>query len=52
MSGDSPAEPQQLVMVLAEAGPDLVTLSVRSWPRADVVREVARIVDSLEVISG
>jgi hypothetical protein len=52
MPGDSPAEPQQLAMILAEAGPDLVTLSIRSWPRADVRREVERIIDSLHVISG
>jgi hypothetical protein len=52
MAGDSPAEPQQLSMVLAEAGPDLVTLSIRSWPRADVRREVERIIESLQVIPG
>jgi hypothetical protein len=49
--GDSPAEPQTLVLVLAAAGAELVTLSIRSWPREDLDREVARIVDSFEIVS-
>ena len=48
--GDSPAEPQTLVMLFAVAGTELVTLSIRSWPRDDVDREVARILDSFEII--
>lgn len=48
--GESPLEPQTLVMVFATARDDLVTLSVRSWPRADLVREVERIVGSFEII--
>jgi hypothetical protein len=45
----SPAEPQTLTMVLAVAGDELVTLSVRSWPREDVQVDVERLVDSLEI---
>ena len=48
--GDSPAEPQRLAMVFAVAGEELLTLSIRSWPRDDVDREVERILDSLEII--
>ena len=44
--GDSPAEPQTLAMVFAIARDELVTLSIRSWPRDDVDRAVERIVDS------
>ena len=36
--GDSPAEPQTLAMVFAIAGDELITLSVRSWPRDDLRR--------------
>ena len=47
--GDSPAEPQSLTMVFAAAGDELLTLSIRSWPRDDVTREVERIVGSLGI---
>jgi hypothetical protein len=50
--GDSPAEPQRLVMLFAVAGAELVTLSIRSWPREDLSREVERIVDSFEIRAG
>ena len=46
----SPAEPQTLSMVFASACDELVTLSVRSWPRDDVDREVERILASFEII--
>jgi len=46
----SPAEPQTLAMVFAITRDELVTLSIRSWPRDDVGREVARILDSFEII--
>jgi hypothetical protein len=36
-------------MVFAAAGDELLTLSIRSWPRDDVTREVERIVGSLEI---
>jgi hypothetical protein len=45
----SPAEPQTLTMVLATAGEELVTLSIRSWPRDDLARGVERIVGSFEI---
>ena len=48
--GDSPAESQTLAMVFAIARDELVTLSIRSWPRDDVDRAVERIVDSFEII--
>jgi len=48
--GDSPAEPQTLAMVFAVAREELVTLSIRSWPRDDLSREVERILDSFEII--
>ena len=46
----SPAEPQTLTMVFAIAGDKLVTLSIRSWPRDDLNREVERILASFEII--
>lgn len=49
--GDSPAEPQTLAMIFAIAGDALVTLSIRSWPREDLEREVERILDSFEIIA-
>jgi hypothetical protein len=50
--GDSPAEPQTLAMVFAIAGDELVTLSIRSWPRDDLSREVERILASFEIIDA
>ena len=48
--GDSPAEPQTLAMVFAVARDELVTLSIRSWPRDDLNCEVERMLDSFEII--
>ena len=45
----SPAEPQTLSIVFAIARDELVMLSVRSWPRDDVGREVERIIGSFEI---
>ena len=50
--GDSPAEPHTLVMVFAVARDELVTLSIRSWPRDDLGREVERILDSFEITAA
>ncbi len=47
--GDSPAEPHVLTMILAELGDELVTLSIRTWPRDDLARIVEQIVASFEV---
>jgi hypothetical protein len=49
--GDSPAEPQTLAMVFAAARDELVTVSIRSWPRPDLAREVERILQSFEIIA-
>ena len=48
--GDSPAEPQALAIVFATAREELVTLSIRSWPRDDITRAVARILASFEIV--
>jgi uncharacterized protein DUF6714 len=48
--GDSPAEPQDLTIVFAVAGTELVTLTIRTWTRDDVRREVERIVQSFECV--
>jgi hypothetical protein len=48
--GDSPAEPQTLVMIFATTLGEVATLSIRSWPRHDLAREVERIVGSFEII--
>jgi hypothetical protein len=50
--GHSPGEPQTLAMVFAIARDELVTLSIRSWPRDDLGREVERILDSFEIIGS
>jgi hypothetical protein len=38
-----------LAMIFAIAGAELATLSIRSWPREDLVREVERILGSFEI---
>ena len=50
--GDSPAEPQTLAIVFAVAGDELVTLSLRSWPRDDLGREAERVLASFEIIEA
>jgi hypothetical protein len=50
--GDSPADAHTLVMVFAIAGDELVTLSIRSWPREDLAREVERMLDSFEITAA
>ncbi len=47
--GDSPAEPQDLTLVLTDTGPELVMLSIRTWPRPDVRQHTERIVSSFAV---
>jgi hypothetical protein len=42
--GGSPAAPQTLTLVIAEGRHELVTLSVRAWPRSDVASDVEHIV--------
>lgn len=50
--GCNPAEPMALTLVFAEAGDELVMLSVRSWPRDDVRAVVERIVASFEIVAS
>ena len=50
--GDSPAEPQTLTILVAEAPPHLVTLTCRSWPREDLAREIERIVSSFRIVGA
>jgi hypothetical protein len=49
IDGDSPAEPQLLTMVLARTHAELVTLTIRTWPRDDLRAHVARVVKSFVV---
>jgi hypothetical protein len=50
--GDSPAEPQTLAIVFATAREELVTLTIRSWPRDDLDRAVERILGSFEIVEA
>ena len=52
IAGDSPVEPRYLSMVVADAGEEVITLTVRSWPREDAIREVHRIADSFCIRSA
>jgi hypothetical protein len=51
-NGDSPAEPRTLAMIFAISGDELATLSIQSWPRDDLAREVDRILDSFEIVGS
>jgi hypothetical protein len=46
----SPAEPQQLTMVLAASLTDIIAVSIRAWPRDDVRAEVERMVASIRIV--
>jgi uncharacterized protein DUF6714 len=48
--GASPAEPERITIVGAVVGPEVVLLTVRTWPRDDVEVERERIVSSFEVV--
>jgi uncharacterized protein DUF6714 len=48
--GHSPAEPERITILGAVVGKDVVLLTVRTWPRADVEAEAERIAGSLEVL--
>jgi hypothetical protein len=50
--GDSPAEPQVLTLLLAEGRHSLVALSIRTWPRDDVARDVERTALSFELMTS
>src|SRR5262245_49137767 len=47
--GNSPAEPERIMLVAAASGRDAVLLTVRGWPREDVLSVMERIVSSLEL---
>ncbi len=47
---DSPAEPRRLAVAVTETRTEIITLTVRTWPRDDVGREVDRIVASFRLI--
>jgi hypothetical protein len=47
----SPAELQTLILLFADAGSDVVTLSLRTWDRDDVRPIVERILASLQIVS-
>jgi len=49
--GDSPAEPQYVVMVTASTSGDVILLTIRSWPRDDVEAAIERIVGAFEVVA-
>jgi hypothetical protein len=50
IDGDSPADPQAFTVVLASSGAELMMLSVRTWPRDDLQREVEKIARSLRLL--
>lgn len=52
VSWNSPAEPQRFTMLLAASDTEVVTVSIRAWPREDVRREVERIVASIRLVAG
>jgi len=47
--GNSPAEPERIMLVAAATGPDALLLTVRGWPREDVENVMEQIVGSLEI---
>jgi hypothetical protein len=47
--GDSPAEPERIVLVGAVVGAEVVLLTIRSWPRKDVEAAMERIAGAFEV---
>jgi hypothetical protein len=49
--GDSPVEPERIVVVGALAGQQVILLTVRSWPRDDVAAAMERIVTAFEVVT-
>jgi hypothetical protein len=49
--GNSPAEPERIVIVAAVTGEEVVLLTVRSWPRDDVAAAMERIVAGFEIMA-
>jgi hypothetical protein len=50
--GDSPAEPERIILVGAVSGQQVVLLTIRSWPRDDVDTAMERIVATFEVVAA
>lgn len=48
--GNSPVEPEQVTIVAAVRHDDVVLLTVRSWPRADVEAAIERIVATFTIV--
>ena len=48
--GNSPAEPERITIVAAVVGQEVVLLTVRSWPRADVEAAMDRIAGTFEIL--
>ena len=49
--GDSPTEPERIMIVAAVIGQQLILLTVRSWPRDDVEAAMERIVAAFEIVA-
>src|SRR5262245_22759948 len=49
--GNSPVEPERISIAAAVAGQEVVLLTVRSWPRADVEVAMERIVGTFEILA-
>jgi hypothetical protein len=49
--GSSPTEPERITIVAAVVGQEVVLLTVRGWPRADVEGAMERIVDTFEILA-
>lgn len=49
--GDSPTEPERIMIVAAVTGQEVVLLTVRSWPRNDVEAAMERIVAAFEIVA-
>ncbi len=49
--GDSPTEPERIMIVAAVIGQELILLTVRSWPRDDVEAAMERIVAAFEIVA-
>jgi hypothetical protein len=50
--GDSPAEPERITIIAAVVKQEVVLLTVRSWPRADVEVAMERIVAAFEIVAS
>ena len=49
--GNSPTEPERITIVAAVVGRQVVLLTLRSWPRADVEAAMERIVGTFEILA-